>query len=290
MSIDLTRYTPAYRRTPRIVLFVPGHKPDLYEKAHTYGADTIVYDLEDSVPQSKHAQALEQLAYYLAGNALWCRSTNIMVRISSPHDINILRAASARVDAIVVPKVRDGSDISALAAYRYPLVPIIETASAIVNLRDIIWALEVSGCIFGVADFAASLGVSDRLYADGIISEQAGMGALTERFSYARQKVATYAAAYSKFSLDSCPNLHASTGQWRLSRGYGFTGAACLHPAQLEAARAVFASKEEVAWANEVLGASARAGGEPSVDAHGTVVAAPVARQAAAIIGKEGAW
>ena len=52
----------------RSLLFVPGNKPTWMEKALHYGADALILDLEDSVPDSdKHSarahvrQALERL-------------------------------------------------------------------------------------------------------------------------------------------------------------------------------------------------------------------------------------
>ena len=39
----------------RSLLFVPGGRPDRFEKARGAGADAVIYDLEDSVPEGGKA-------------------------------------------------------------------------------------------------------------------------------------------------------------------------------------------------------------------------------------------
>ena len=41
----------------RSVLFVPGSKEDWMRKAHQYGPDALILDLEDSVPEEGKAEA-----------------------------------------------------------------------------------------------------------------------------------------------------------------------------------------------------------------------------------------
>ncbi len=44
-------------RPSRSALFVPGHRAAWIEKAAGYGADTLILDLEDSVPDAEKAAA-----------------------------------------------------------------------------------------------------------------------------------------------------------------------------------------------------------------------------------------
>ncbi|MET0484887.1 MAG: aldolase/citrate lyase family protein, partial [Candidatus Rokuibacteriota bacterium] len=44
-------------RPSRSALFVPGHRASWIEKAAGYGADTLILDLEDSVPDQEKAAA-----------------------------------------------------------------------------------------------------------------------------------------------------------------------------------------------------------------------------------------
>ena len=41
----------------RSVMFVPGNKEDWMRKAPQYGADALILDLEDSVPENEKDQA-----------------------------------------------------------------------------------------------------------------------------------------------------------------------------------------------------------------------------------------
>lgn len=44
-------------RPYRSQLFIPGNKPSWIEKAHEIGADALILDLEDSVPDSEKRQS-----------------------------------------------------------------------------------------------------------------------------------------------------------------------------------------------------------------------------------------
>jgi citrate lyase subunit beta / citryl-CoA lyase len=44
-------------RPSRSALFVPGHRATWIEKAAGYGADTLILDLEDSVPDQEKSAA-----------------------------------------------------------------------------------------------------------------------------------------------------------------------------------------------------------------------------------------
>jgi len=46
----------------RTLLFVPGNKPKMLEKARTAGADAVILDLEDGVPVGEKGHSLELCA------------------------------------------------------------------------------------------------------------------------------------------------------------------------------------------------------------------------------------
>ena len=84
-------------------LFVPGDRPDRFAKAARSGADEVICDLEDSVPQGGKDQARRNVAHWLAqgGNA-WVRVN----ASSTPHyerDVAEL-AGLAGLRGVVVPK------------------------------------------------------------------------------------------------------------------------------------------------------------------------------------------
>ena len=44
---------------PRSYLFVPGNRPERFDKAHTSGADAVILDLEDAVQPDEKPGARE---------------------------------------------------------------------------------------------------------------------------------------------------------------------------------------------------------------------------------------
>jgi hypothetical protein len=61
------------RLTPRTLLFVPGDRPDRFDKAAAAGADGAIIDLEDSVPAQHTEQARAATAAWLARASAWVR-------------------------------------------------------------------------------------------------------------------------------------------------------------------------------------------------------------------------
>ena len=65
----------------RSLIFVPGNRRNMLEKAREFDADVIVADLEDSVPTSEKLEArqvVKEMAPTLAG-----RGPKVMVRLNS---------------------------------------------------------------------------------------------------------------------------------------------------------------------------------------------------------------
>lgn len=53
-------------RAARSLLFVPGSRPDRFDKAMAAGADAVVVDLEDAVAAPDKSRAREALAAWVA--------------------------------------------------------------------------------------------------------------------------------------------------------------------------------------------------------------------------------
>jgi citrate lyase beta subunit len=247
-----------------------------------------MYDLEDSVPPQHKDRARDLLVQWLQSEAAWDYRGLIAVRINpgSP-DVAALNFLAVRCDALVIPKVREWHE---LTGYPAPVIPVIETPQAVLGLEALIAMPEVKAAIFGIADYAAGIGVSDRVFAD-----RASITAVNRRFAYAKQKLVTCCAAYGKPSLDTCfvvkgPRAEARIRQqWRISRSFGFTGAACIHPLQVAVAKPIFGpSARELSWAEATRTEHLARDEEVGVDADGIVVGMPVARQAEAILSAKG--
>ena len=174
----------------------------------------------------------------------------------------------------MIPKVKECSD---LPIVKHPLLVVIETAVAVLNLEWILGEQQVLGGVFGVGDFAADMGVIDRDWA----------GLVNTRFMYAKQKLATVARAHGKQALDTSffvkgPISNIETErQWTEVASWGFTGASPIHPNHVPIANRVFApSAHERAWAERILDGTSEHKHEVWIEPSGHVVGPPHVRQA----------
>ncbi|WP_326808253.1 CoA ester lyase [Streptomyces sp. NBC_01775] len=146
----------APQRPPlRSLLFVPGTRTDWLPKARAAGADAVILDLEDAVPQQEKAAARARVAEALAGTAAGPDDGMAhFVRIN-PLDgwtgAEELRAlARPGLAGIVLPKVRCAQDVrladrlltwceheQGLPPGKFALVPLLETARALHAAYDI---------------------------------------------------------------------------------------------------------------------------------------------------------
>lgn len=258
----------------RSLLCVPAHKEALFDKGLRSDADALMFDLEDSVPIQHKNAALALLIRQLERHYLGDCDKEIFVRVNPGDlDINALDGVGllgTKVTGIVVPKVRFANELFPYLREGVAVLPVIETPMAILNLESII-NLSMGG-IFGVADYSAGMCVSDR------------WGDPNIRFAYAKQKLATIAAAYGKQALDTSFHVKSEFAEqvtfasWREVQSWGFTGAACIHPGQVGIANHIF-SVDKV-WPTDIIVGSEQREGEVWVDDDDCVVGTPTVRQA----------
>ena len=122
----------------RSILFVPGHRPDRFEKALATGADAVVIDLEDAVPPAEKAAARAAVLARPAapaGVALGIR----MNPLPTPEGIADLAAllGAAAPDFLMLPKTEAAAELRIVhrAFARHPraprLVALIESAEGL---------------------------------------------------------------------------------------------------------------------------------------------------------------
>lgn len=249
----------------RSYLFTPAHQPRLLARAHARGADVVLLDLEDSVPQAEKPGARAGLAAVVAG--LLANGARVALRINAPladavRDIE----AAARLpglEAIMLPKVAHPAQIAPLAAHLAAcrgglagdigLIALIESAEGVLNAAAIAHAPGVVALAFGPEDFSADCGMVpavETLFApaQGIVlaARAAGIGALGLPDSLAE------VADTDRFATAA-----------RLARRMGFDGVLCIHPAQVAAVNAAFAaSAAELDHARRVVVAARQAAAE----------------------------
>nr|MBA3827044.1 CoA ester lyase [Ktedonobacterales bacterium] len=145
---------------PRSYLFVPGDRPDRFEKARMAGAHVAILDLEDAVAPEHKDHARTQIAAWLA------EMRPMYVRINGPltpqfaADLAVL--ALPGVAGVLVPKVEAPGDLAAVAAALpgdAPIVPIVETARGVWDAQAIAAHPRVPRLIFGSWDFGLDVGI-----------------------------------------------------------------------------------------------------------------------------------
>jgi citrate lyase subunit beta / citryl-CoA lyase len=99
----------------RSKLFVPGSRPELFEKALGSAADALSFDLEDAVAQGKKVEARAHVASFLrsrtdfAGKLIIVRLNEIS---SNMFDADVEAIVGPGVNIINVPKVESSDDVS----------------------------------------------------------------------------------------------------------------------------------------------------------------------------------
>ena len=215
----------------RSYLFVPGDRPERFAKAAASGAHRVILDLDDAVnPDAKDAARACVAAWLGAGHAA-------MVRINGADttwfedDCRMLAAAGAR--AVMLPKSQDLATLARLAS-RLPvgaaLVPLVETAAGLWNVREVAGAPGVHRLAFGSVDYQLDLGIEG----DGDELLQARSQLVLA------SRVAGIPAPVDGVTL-SIKDPVALSADVARARRLGFGAKLCIHPSQVEAVNTGFA-------------------------------------------------
>jgi citrate lyase subunit beta / citryl-CoA lyase len=262
---------------PITYLFVPGDRPERFDRALSSGADAIILDLEDSVHPDRKAVAR-------AGIAEWCRCTpaankRTLVRINGAttpwfaDDLALLRALPG-VGAMV-PKAETRTvltDVLAALGEEPVLVPLIESALGLRAVDIIAGTVGVQRLAFGTLDFALDLGLSE---------DQRGLLMPASQIALA-SRCASLAAPIAGVTA-AIHDQDALVNDIAFARALGFAAKLCIHPRQVSIVSAAFApGAEELDWARRVVSAVAAGVGAAQLD--GRMVDAPVLRRAQSII------
>jgi len=238
-------------RPRRSALYLPGSNARAIEKARTLPCDVVILDLEDSVaPEAKSAaRALAAEAVRLGGFG----QRELVVRVNgldTPWGAeDLLAAAEARPDAVLVPKVNAPAD---LCAYREALGPktplwaMVETCRAVLALGDLGGASLDEGVTCWV------IGAND------LVKEmhcRPGPERAPLRPALALSVMAARAHGLSILDgvYNDIPDLEGLARECAQGADLGFDGKSLIHPTHLEAANRIFAPPPaEVAWARTV--------------------------------------
>ncbi len=273
----------------RSIVFVPGNRSNMLERALEFGADIIMVDLEDSVPPGEKAAACELATEWVprlteAGKRVMVRVNALetglaaaeLAAVVSPDlaGISIGKGNTAwdmqQVDQLLTPlEAKAGIDPGSIR-----VIPWIETAMAIVHVYEMARASQrIVGIAFGAEDYTNDMGV---------VRSDFG-----EECYFARSAVAVAARAAGVAGLDGpFVGFRDPEGLWSdasAARRMGYTGKFAIHPAQIDTINETFSpNAEDVAYARRVVEAwdEAEAAGRGSLSIDGRMVDVPVVKRA----------
>jgi citrate lyase subunit beta / citryl-CoA lyase len=255
---------------PRTQLTYPGHSMKLHQNAADAvksPVDHVMADFEDACPyefkgeksRKVMVEALNTLDF--GRKVVAVRPNNIRSPFFKGDMDAVVLGAPNRFHGIILPKVQGPDEIKQLAKlldelerragwkYKIQIEALIETPQGLVNAYQIATASErMCGLIFGIADFAASLGVRE------IVENQ------NQNFHYAKQGTVVAAKAAGLHAID---NVYLRL--WRnddppqkiedIKRGLrqknteaanlGMDGTWVIHPQQAEIANSCFTPTQE---------------------------------------------
>lgn len=225
-------------RPYRSVLYIPGSNARALDKARDLAADAIIFDLEDAVAPNAKDEARATLREELDKGGYGHRAKLVRINgFESPWgnaDIQAFR--NAEIDGILLPKVNSAYDIETLAEMMSDVAiwAMMETASGVLNAKEIAAHPRLAGIVMGTNDLVKELGARpgpDR--AEIMIALQFSLIAARA------DGVPIVDGVYNAFKDEDGLRRECEQG-----RDLGFDGKTLIHPAQIAIANALFAPSQ----------------------------------------------
>ena len=237
-------------RARRAFLYMPGDDRHKIEKALTLDVDCICMDMEDGVALNRKTEARRIITAALC-ELTFGRSEKLarINAVGSGLELDDIEGVlPSRPDGIVVPKVESLEQIqwvsrkieAAELGRGWPVNSIrilagVETAKAILNLKEIASHPRLDGLIFGGEDFAANIGA---------VRTPEGTELL-----YARSAVVTAGAAFGLQAIDivtiTFRDLETLRRESAFGAQLGYSGKQVIHPAQVGPVQEAFTPNDE---------------------------------------------
>jgi citrate lyase subunit beta/citryl-CoA lyase len=283
--------------TMRSKLFVPGSRPELFDKAFKSAADAISIDLEDAVLESQKGAARATVREFL-GRLPAAAGKTVIVRVNdmtTPHFQSDLEAVIAPALGMVnVPKLESADQVR-------------QASEAIARLERERGITQPIGILANIESPFGLLRAADIACADRRVRAlQVGFGDLFEPLSIDRGdtnakrhvqfmvRIAAGAAGIDAYdgAFSNVADLPGFRAEADDARRLGFAGKSCIHPTQVSTANDVFQPSEaECAFARKVLEAwkDAEARGVGAIVVEGRMIDKPNVVRAREILARAAA-
>ena len=245
----------------RSLLFVPGHNSKFMESAVNSNADILLPDVEDSVQPVSNKQLSRDMILSFVNDKKF-NGKLVFPRINSPESGELIKDITQLsvngINGFMYPKAKIGSDIyffdkllesietqKGFPIGTFKIIPLIETAAAVLNAQDICKASNrVIAIAYGCEDFITDLkGVHD-------------IDAMS--LFVPRSLIAMAARANGVIPIDTVHvninDLNDLEKNLKIAKNLGFEGMLSLHPKELPLIHQYFSpSSEEIDNARRII-------------------------------------
>ncbi|MBO0440643.1 citrate (pro-3S)-lyase subunit beta [Candidatus Enterococcus ikei] len=279
-------------RLRRTMMFVPGANASMLRDATLYGADSLMFDLEDAVSLKEKDSA--RLLVYNALRTFDYSSVETVVRINGLDTVgrqDVEAMVLAGVDVIRLPKTETAQDIVDVAAVitemetKYEItvgttkmMAAIESAEGVLNAREIAQASDrLIGIALGAEDYVTNM--KTHRYPNG------------QELFFARSFILHSARAAGIAAIDTVysdvDNTEGFLAEVELIKQLGFDGKSVINPRQIPLVNSVYEPTEkEIQNAKEVIWGirEAEAKGSGVISVNGKMVDKPIVERAERVI------
>lgn len=279
-------------RLRRTMMFVPGANAAMLRDAPLYGADSVMFDLEDAVSLNEKDSA--RTLVHFALKTFDYSAIETVVRINGLDTVGALDIEAmvlAGVNVIRLPKTETAQDIIDVAAVitqveeendlpvgTTKMMAAIESAEGVLNARDIATASDrLIGIALGAEDYVTNM--KTRRYPDG------------QELLFARSMILHAARAAGIAAIDTVfSDINDTDGfiaETTRIKQLGFDGKSVINPRQIPLVNGIYApSKTEIQQAKEVIWAirEAERKGSGVISLNGKMVDKPIVERAERVI------
>ncbi len=247
----------------RSLLFIPGNNPAMLQNADVFGADAVIFDLEDAVNVLQKDAARSLMQCYL--NTHPNQVMEVVVRINgldtAYYEEDLDKIVSDNIDTIMLPKARVeyliklDEILTKLEKERHlkkkiGIIPIIELAVSVLEVEEIAKQKRVNGILLGAEDLTSDMEVT-----------RTKQGVEIE---YPRARIAMACKAYQIDAIDTpFTDVNDYEGLERdalHAQELGMNAKSAIHPNQLDTINQIFLPTEkQIRWALRVRQATKEA-------------------------------